>query len=132
MDALVAAGDLHQVIYGEGIEKIALKRLPCAIIQPGHAVVSRTAALASVNEFAVQVRGEVVVLIRESEPSDWFTQIIVPLGKVADKLFGDSTLNGAAVDAFPAGFAPGEVRVTNKLYYGGTVPFEALTAYLPS
>jgi hypothetical protein len=73
----------------------------------------------------------VIVMIRETEPSDWFADIISPMGDVMDAIIADSTLNGTVKDVNPIFFSPGEIRTQGKLYYGGVVRFEALLLFTP-
>ena len=47
------------------------------------------------------------------------------LGDVVDAVLADRTLGGAAKDVCPVGFAPGEIKFKDKLFYGGRVVFQA-------
>jgi hypothetical protein len=70
-------------------------------------------------------------MIRETEPSNWFTDIVSIMGDVVDKILSDRTLNSAVKDVLPTFFSPGEIRTQGKLYYGGVVRFEALLLFTP-
>jgi hypothetical protein len=65
-------------------------------------------------------------MIRETEPSNWFTDIVSVMGDVVDKILADRGLNGTVKDVIPTFFSPSEIRTQGKLYYGGVVKFSAL------
>jgi hypothetical protein len=69
--------------------------------------------------------------VRNSEPDDWFLQIIKPLSDIVDAIFADRTLGNNADDCVITLFAPGEANVRNALYYGGIVGFKATIDYTP-
>jgi hypothetical protein len=77
------------------------------------------------------IRVSVVILIRETEPANWFTDIVPVMGDVVDKILADRTLGNAVRDAIPTMFTPGEIRISGKLYYGGCVRFRALMFFTP-
>jgi hypothetical protein len=124
---------IKQVLMGESGNKWNLQKLPCAIINPGNAPFnpSDTAGWASVDSFAVEINGSVLLLVRNSEPDDWFLQIIKPLSDIVDAIFADRTLGNNADDCVITLFAPGEANVRNALYYGGIVGFKATIDYTP-
>ena len=78
-----------------------------------------------------KVRGSVILVIRDYEPDDWFSDIISVMGDVMDALLKDRTLNGAVFDSTPTGFSPGEIKFQNKVYYGGIIRWEATLHYAP-
>jgi len=71
-----------------------------------------------------------VVLIRESDPENWFEEIISPIRDIIDAIFADQTLGATCLIAYPNKGGPGEVTVSNKLYYGGSIGVRALKGYL--
>jgi hypothetical protein len=125
--------DIRQVIMGESGNKFGIQRLPCAIVNPGNApfLPTDTPLWASVGSYAVEINGSIILLIVDSEPNDWFEDIIEPLGDIVDAIFADVTLGGTASDAAVTLFAPGEASVRNALYYGGIVGFKATIVYTP-
>jgi len=74
---------------------------------------------------------DVLLVIRSTVPSDWFKDIVSVMADVLDALLGDRTLNGAVKDVSPTRFEPGEIKMMQKLYYGGVVRFEAMLHYKP-
>lgn len=124
---------VKQVIMGESGNKFKLQRFPCAIINPGNAPFnpSDTAGWASVDSFAVEINGAVWLMVRDSDPDDWFEDIIKPLGYIVDAIFADRTLGSTVDDCVITLFAPGELSVRNVLYYGGIVGFKATIDYTP-
>jgi hypothetical protein len=125
--------DIRQVTMGESGNKFQIQRLPCAIINPGNAPFNQsdTAGWASVDSFAVEINGAVWLLITDSEPDDWFEDIVPLLGSIVDAILVDRTLGGTADDCVITLYAPGELSVRNALYYGGIVGFKATIDYTP-
>lgn len=123
--AMETKSTIKTVILGE---QFSLGALPKAIINAEPAPVGQ-AAMGELLE--VKVRGSVVLVILEYEPKDWFTEIISLMGDVVDAILADRTLGGVAFDCVPMGFAPGEIKFKDKLFYGGVVRFEAVVHYEP-
>ena len=122
---LEAKKTIKQVILGE---QFKLANLPLAIINPTTTTI-RSVILGSTLENIIGF--DVLVVIRESQPKDWFVDIVSVMADVMDALLADRTLNGAAKDVAPTRFEPGEIKMMQKLYYGGVVRFEALLHYKP-
>ena len=102
--------------------------LPKAIINAEAAPISQ----ASMGDFLeARVRGSIILVIREYEPKDWFTDVISVMGDVVDALLADRSLGGACFDSTPTGFSPGEVKFKEKVYFGGVVRWEAIMHYAP-
>ena len=78
-----------------------------------------------------EISFDVVVVIRETEPENWFDEVISILGDVTDAILNDRTLNGTVKDVIPTFFSPGEITFKQKLYYGGVVRFLAKLYYTP-
>ena len=82
----------------------------------------------------VRVNFTVVLVIREYEPKNWFTDIIAVMADVVDAVLADRTLTGKVRDVTPTHFSPGEIKFTDikdKLFYGGIIRFEAVLHYEP-
>ena len=77
------------------------------------------------------IRISIAILIRETEPANWFTDIVPIMGDVLDKILADRTLSNTVRDAIPTMFSPGEIRTGGKLYYGGVVRLRALMFFTP-
>ncbi|MEM2587076.1 MAG: hypothetical protein QXV23_02140 [Candidatus Bathyarchaeia archaeon] len=69
---------------------------------------------------------DIIVFIRETEPEDWFSEIILPMGRVFDAFISNRTLNNTVLDLIPSIFSPGEITALNRLYYGGLIRFQAV------
>lgn len=117
---------IKQVVVGG---QFKLTNLPVAIVNPTETNI-RQAVLGEMLENEISF--DVVVVIRETEPSDWFNEIISVLGDVTDAILADRTLNGTVKDVIPTFFSPGEITFKQKLYYGGVVRFIAKLYYTPS
>ena len=117
---------IKQVVVGG---QFKLTNLPVAIVNPTETNI-RQAVLGEMLENEISF--DVVVVIRETEPSDWFNEIISVLGDVTDAILADRTLNGTVKDVIPTFFSPGEITFKQKLYYGGVVRFTAKLFYSPS
>ena len=122
---------VKQVIYkteGKGI----IRQFPCVFINPGRFTLDPADAMgiADVGNYALDIRGELVILIREADPDNWFGDIIEVIGEIIDAIFADQTLGGSCLEAYPNSGGPGEVTFQNTLYYGGTIGIRALRGYL--
>lgn len=128
-DAVKAAvktkSSIKTVILGE---RFTVGALPKAIINAEPAPIGQ-ATMGKMLE--VKVRGSIVLVILEYEPKDWFTDIIAVMGDVADALLADRTLGGAAFDCSLTGFAPGEIKFKENVFFGGVVRWEAVVNYAP-
>lgn len=129
-DAVVAAlatkTSIKTVV--KGTEFRASSTLPAAIINPLQAPVAPMEMGAYLQ---VTVNFSVIVIIRETVPADWFTDIIPIMADVVDAMLADRTLGGKAQDCVPTGFYPGEITFQNKLFYGGAVSFQAVVYFTP-
>lgn len=122
---LQALSSIKNVVLGENFK---IGDLPMAVINPEPTDISQ-AVFGSMLE--CKITFSVVLMIRETEPTNWFTDIVSVMGDVVDKILTDRTLNRTVKDAIPTFFSPGEIRTGNKLYYGGVVRFEALMFFTP-
>lgn len=120
---LEAKNNIKQVILGE---QFKLTKLPLAIINPT-ATTIRSVILGSTLENIIGF--DVLIIIRETEPKDWFEDIVSVMADVVDALLADRNLNGTVKDMAPTRFEPGEIKMMQKLYYGGVVRFEAMLHY---
>ena len=116
---------LETVVLGE---QFTYGNLPKAIINAEPAPVE---PLEMGDTLRVKVNFSVVLVILEYEPADWFEDIIDVMGDVVDAVLADRTLGGAAEDCTLTGFAPGEVKFRDKLFYGGVVRFRAEVWHAP-
>jgi len=116
---LEAKTSIRSVVVGEVLR---LSALPMAVVNPEPADVSPSTVAHSVD---VAPAFSVIVVVRESEPNDWFEEVIKVMGDVVDAVLADPTLNGAVRTCYLTGFAPGEVKFQNKLFYGGILRFTA-------
>ena len=123
--ALQAVTTIKTVVLGE---QFRVQDLPMAIISPDLTDIDQAAFG---NMLDNNIRISVVILIREIEPANWFTDIVPIMGDVVDKILADRTLSNAVRDAIPTMFHPGEITTGGKLYYGGVVRFRALMFFTP-
>jgi hypothetical protein len=79
----------------------------------------------------VTVRINLLVLVRESAPADWFDSIIDVMGDVVDAILADRTLSGAVKDVYPTNFSPGSISYRGKTFYGGQVTLEGVLFFVP-
>ena len=122
---LEAKNSIKQVVLGE---QFKLVNLPLAIINPTTTGI-RSVILGSTLENVIGF--DVLVVIRETQPKDWFEDIVSIMADVIDAVLADRTLNGTVKDVAPTRFEPGEIKMMQKLYYGGVVRFEAMLLYKP-
>jgi len=110
-------------------EQFRLMSLPLAIISPEETLIEQETMGATL---LCKVNFSVVIVIRETEPTDWFTEIVAVLADAFDAIVADRTLNGTVKDTTPTLFSPGEIKMQNKLYYGGVVRFQSSLEYTPA
>jgi hypothetical protein len=122
---LETVSSIKRVVLGE---QFKVTELPMATINPEPTDIA-LGALGTMLENHVTF--SVIVMIRETEPTDWFADILSPMGDVMDAIIADPTLNATVKDVNPIFFSPGEIRTQGKLYYGGVVRFEALLLFTP-
>ena len=79
----------------------------------------------------VTVRMNLLVLVRESAPADWFDGIIDVMGDVVDAILADRTLSGSVKDIYPTNFSPGSISYRGKTFYGGQVTLEGVMYFEP-
>ena len=111
---------LKSILLGEAFRPM---ELPMAIITPREAAGERAEMGRTLT---YRVNWETFILIRESEPENWFAEIIPILAEVHDAIMADDTLDGKAVEVTPTLISPGEITARNKLYYGGLIKFQAI------
>ena len=114
---------ISQVNLGEALR---VQNLPLAVISPRETSLERAAFQHVLN---VRIGFDVTILIRETEPSDWFSDIVSVMCNCFDALMANDTLNGTVKGLTPTLFTPGEITALRKLYYGGLLRFEAFTVY---
>lgn len=122
---LQTLSSIKNVVLGENFK---VGDLPMAVINPEPTDISQ-GAFGTILENKITF--SVILMIRETEPTNWFTDIVSIMGDVVDKVLSDRTLNGTVNDVLPIFFSPGEIRTQNKLYFGGVVRFEALLFFAP-
>ena len=121
--AIKAKSSIKAVNVGE---QVRVPSLPLALINPLPSPGTRAAQGAI--EFTFNF--SVVIIIRETEPANWFTDIIPVLADVVDAILADRSLGGSVMDVWPTSFGPGEIKFNNRLFYGGDVHFAAKLLFL--
>jgi len=127
LDTTISAIEsIKQVVTGE---QFKITNLPLAIINPEDMSLTQ----GEIGDLLECVVGfSIIIVVRETEPEDWFNEVISVMGDVMDAILNDRTLNGTVKDAIPTFFSPGEITFRNRLYYGGLIRFSALMHYTPS
>ena len=123
--ALQAVTTIKTVVLGE---QFKVQDLPMAIISPDPTDIDQAAFAGMLDN---NIRISIVILFRETEPTNWFTDIVSVMGDVLDKILTDRTLSNKVRDIIPTMFSPGEIRTGGKLYFGGVVRFRALMFFTP-
>ena len=104
------------------------KTLPVAYVYPLESEIEQ----ANIGETLLnRLNVEVMVVIRETEPEDWFTDIVPIMGEVVDVVLADRSLAGSAKDVVPTLFSPVEITLMERLYYGGVIRFQVQYFYTP-
>lgn len=123
--ALGTKASIKSIILGESF---SLGDLPKAIINAEGGPISQ-AAMGEL--LSVKINFNVIVVIREYDQANWFTDLIPVMSDVEDAILADRTLGGAAFDCVPLGFYPGEIHFEDKVLCGGAVHFCAEILYSP-
>ena len=115
--------NISQVVTGR---RFRVQSLPLAIINPRDTRIVQ----AEIGDLLQnEIEFDVILIVRETEPEDWFADVLDPLGDIVDAILNDRTLSGTVQDVIPTFFAPGEITFQNRLYYGGVARFSALMFY---
>lgn len=120
---LAGIPSIKQVSVGE---RLRVRSLPLAVVNPEETEITQANIGSTLRNL---INFTVILVVRETEPEDWFEEVVSIMGEVVDAFLADRTLNGVLRDVTPTFFAPGEIRFTNRLYYGGAVRFSALKFY---
>jgi hypothetical protein len=123
---LEAVSTIEQVITEE---RFTVGQLPMCVVNMDETVIER-GVIGSM--LACDIHFTVIVFVMETEPTDWFTDVISVMGDVVDALVADPTLSNTVIDVFPTMFTPGEAYVKDRLYFGGAIRFQALLHFTPS
>jgi len=118
---------LKHVVLGE---RFKIVNLPMAVVDAATTEISDAKIGGGVLE--LHIGFDVIVIIRETEPEDWFDDVITIMGDVVDALIADRTLNDTVKALYLTRFTPGEIRFQNRIYYGGLLSFEALKLWTPA
>ena len=122
---LTAISGLKQVVKGE---RFKVTKLPLAVINPEEVPIEQGVIGTMLS---CDVYFTVIVICRETEPEDWFADVISLMGDVMDAVLADRKLSSTVQDCIPVGFTPGEITIQGSLYYGGAIRFRALLHYTP-
>ena len=125
---LVANGTFKTVVVGETFR---MGKLPMCYINPGENTFEPAGNVGGGRNFLVELNFDIYVLVRETEPTDWFKEIMVVTGAVADVVFANPKLSDTVKECHPSFHAPGEIRTPDRLYYGGVVRCTAKLFYSP-
>ncbi|MCD6528766.1 hypothetical protein J7L06_00540 [Candidatus Bathyarchaeota archaeon] len=120
---LSGISSIKQVNVGE---QLKVGSLPLAVVNPEETEITQVDIGGLIQN---KINFTVIIVVRETEPEDWFEDVVSVMGDVVDAFLADRTLNGTVKDLSPTFFTPGEIRFTSRLYYGGAVRFTALLLY---
>ncbi len=124
--AVPASGVAKTVFVGENFA--LTPDTPVILVDPSS---SSVVPLEMGSALEVTVRVNLLVLVRESAPQDWFDGIIDVMGDVVDAILSDRTLSGAVQDIYPTSFSPGTISYRGKTFYGGQVSLEGVLFFEP-
>jgi hypothetical protein len=123
---LEAVASVERVVMEE---RFTVSDLTMCIVNMDETLIER-GAIGSM--LACTINFTVIVLVMETEPTDWLKEIISPMGEVLDAIVADNNLSSSVVDVWPSMFTPGEAYVKKRLYFGGVIGFQALMDFTPS
>jgi len=102
-------------------ERFKLGELPQAVVNVADMKISSSA----MSRLQAVLNFQVIIIIRETEPENWVTNIVDIMADVLEQFYSDKTLGGSVDYIYPTFFSPGRITFENKLYYGGAVGFQA-------
>lgn len=100
--------------------------LPCVLITPTGSPARQLLHASDSESIENSVNFNLDVIIRETEPENWLTDIDEVLLAVREAVMADRTLGGTVTDVMVSLYSPGEFTFESKLYYGGRIGFAAL------
>jgi len=112
-------------------EQFRLTKLPMCIVKAGELTFEPAGLVGGTRLFQLELFFDVVCIVRETEPKNWFDEVLTVTGAVVDVVHANRSLTGTVKDCYPVFHAPGEIRIRNKLYYGGVVRCLARYFYSP-
>lgn len=119
----------------KGAQRFNPGTLPIALISVGR-IDAETATVETMSGrlLEITIPIEVVVVIRDTSPVDWLTDIILPLGGIVDTLSADSLLGGTCEDSHLTFCEPARLTLAGegaggKIYYGGLIGWQARVFY---
>jgi len=117
-EALDEVDDLH-VIKG-GPWHYGSESMPCALINSGPQQLDK---IAMSDDYNARLQLEVLLIIRETEPENWLTDVNALLDGAVNAILDDATLGGSVDDIVNVVSTPGSILFPpgNKLYYGGSI-----------
>ena len=116
--------DINEVASGE---RFKVGDLPMVVLDPSVTPIKKGAVG---GRLQLALRFTVFVIVQATEPEDWLTEIVKPMGSVVDQIIANKTLEGSALDTFPRNFNPRILNIMGRDYYGGAIEFEATLFYL--
>lgn len=127
---------LRAILEGKGytvveVEPWKYSDAPLAIISPA---LIGFETIAQRDAFAYTAGIDITLILRETEPEDWFADVVSKLWAVVDAIIADATLGGTVKWIYPVTVAPGRIskageRPPTKLYYGGLITLNAQRLY---
>lgn len=125
--ALLSSIDSIKKVWKGKSSAFRLTKTPMAIIEPPE----ETAYKETTDLFRLEGVFDVYIIIRETEPENWFTEISAITGAVIDAVMANRTLNKAVKDCWWIFHSPGQITIDNRLFYGGVVRFQETRFYPP-
>jgi hypothetical protein len=80
---LEANSNIERAFTGE---QFRLTKLPMAIVNPGETTFTPGGLVGGTRHFQVELFFDVLCLVRETEPADWFAEVMTVTGAVVDVL----------------------------------------------
>jgi len=125
MVALLEGISTIKKVFAGKTSSFRLSKLPLAIIEPPE----EEATKISLDQFLLVGTFDVYIIIRETVPANWFSDISALTGAVIDAVMADRTLTGSVKDIHWTFHSPGQITVSNKLFYGGIIRFKTQRFY---
>lgn len=109
----------------KGSQRFVPTKFPLALISIGR-IVSAPAEMG--NDHYLEIPIEIVVIIMDTAPTDWLTDVIAELGPIIDALMDDPTLTAKCNDSYltycePARLTLSGEGIAGKIYYGGLIGY---------
>lgn len=119
-----------------GVGRYRVGNFPIILVSPGRTDKGLEAMSGRLSEHdLLTINFDIIVLVKDTEPADWATEVITTMGSIFDAIENNPTLGATVEDCYGVFLEPARLSITGlegpaqKIYYGGMMSFKALAFY---